>query len=85
VKGAHLESGDTQNSPRERALFAAALVLVLGLGLVGTVAPTVGGVLTVGAWLYFVYALHRYGRTGKSPKAQLGPDGPARSKGSKDP
>lgn len=47
-------------------MFAAALALVLGLALVGTVSPTVGGVVTLGSWLYFVYALHRYGRTGSS-------------------
>jgi hypothetical protein len=73
LKGAHLESNDTQNSraptadaSRERALLVAALALVSGLALVGTVSQTAGGAVTLGSWLYFVYALHRYGRTGKT-------------------
>jgi len=65
-----LESDDTQNSPRELPLFAAALALVLGLGLVGTVSPTVGGFVVLGSWLYFIYALHAYGRTGREKSAQ---------------
>ena len=73
MKRGPLESNDTQNSPgpranakgelsRERALFAAALLLVTGLALVGTVSSTVGGVVTLASWVYFVVALHRYGR-----------------------
>ncbi len=73
LKGAHLESNDTQNSPAERALFFAVLTLVVGLALVGTVSQTAGGVVTLGSWLYFVYALHRYGRSG-------GPTRPARKR-----
>lgn len=77
VKRGPLESNDTQNSPdpkqaqsadasRERGLFLATLFLVVGLGLVGTVSTTIGGVVTLAAWGYFVFALHRYGRTGKA-------------------
>ncbi len=68
LKGAHLESNDTQNLRAERALFLAALALAFGLALVGTVSRPAGGVVTLGSWLYFVYALHRYGRTGGPPR-----------------
>ena len=62
LKAVPLESNDTQNSTAERALFVAAVMLVVGLALASTVSQTAGGVVTLGAWVYFVHALHRYGR-----------------------
>ena len=53
---------------RERTLFLAAATLTSGLALTGTVSATAGGVVIVASWVFFVVALHRYGRTGGATK-----------------
>jgi hypothetical protein len=70
-----LESQDTQNSPARsgavsgpslaKRLVAAAGALSAGLLIAGTLSQSVGGVIVVASWAYFVVALHRYGRGGK--------------------
>jgi hypothetical protein len=68
-----LERQDTQISPARpkrvspaSRLLGAAVALTAGLLFAGTVSRSVGGVVVLASWAYFVVALHRYGRSGKS-------------------
>jgi hypothetical protein len=50
-------------------LIAGAPVLVVaGLALAGSKRPYLGGVLVVIGWLFFVLAIHQFGRTGRAKK-----------------
>ncbi|MFO0678605.1 MAG: hypothetical protein U0169_18880 [Polyangiaceae bacterium] len=47
-----------------RLMGGAALGIAVGVGVAGSVSPTVGGVVIVGGWLAMLAGIHKYGRAG---------------------
>jgi hypothetical protein len=56
-------------------LVLAGALSALGIAVAGTVSRTFGGVLLVGGWLLFVYALHSFGRAGSELSGHDSGDG----------
>jgi hypothetical protein len=52
--------------PRARQVIAlGALAAAMGVGLSGSTAPGIGGVLLVAGWFALVVGIHRFGRAGE--------------------
>jgi hypothetical protein len=47
-----------------RAMFGAALLTVAGVAVAAIASREVGGVVLLGGWVAFVWALHAFGRAG---------------------
>jgi hypothetical protein len=50
-------------------LVAGAALCAIGLGIAGTVSPTLGGTLLVAGWALLAYAIHRFGRSREGSSA----------------
>jgi hypothetical protein len=52
---------DAARSPR-RLLVAGAVVVAVGLALVGSAHPDAGGTVLVAGWVTLAWGIHRFGR-----------------------
>jgi hypothetical protein len=55
---------DARTLTHQRSLALAATIVIVGLGLVGTHASTVGGLIVVAGMLGLMWMVHSYGRLG---------------------